>query len=123
MRRGLNFLRRKIAALGEQLWADEQRIARERGEALIRRIAFSDGAERKHLPDPLPSLSQPFREAVSLRAEVADSKRPGKRCGMKKNPARPRKIHGQSSCETSRPVRRVPLRAGIFLLYVAPQKL
>ena len=57
----------------EQLGADEQRVAGEGGRAGVRRAAVAAGHERQHLPDALPGAFQEVSEAVSGRAEIAES--------------------------------------------------
>ena len=53
--------------------ADEQRVAREGREALIRRVAVAGGAERQHLPEALAGRGQRIDEVESAGAEVADA--------------------------------------------------
>ena len=48
-------------SLDQRIEADEQRIARERGETLVRGIAVAGGTERQHLPEALAGRGEPDR--------------------------------------------------------------
>ncbi len=65
------------AGFGEGVGADEEWVAGEGGEALVRRVAIAGGAEREHLPDGLAGGGEEIDEAVRGGTEVADAIRAG----------------------------------------------
>ena len=71
--------RSRRIGLGEQslldqpIEADEQRIAGERGEALVRRIAIAGRAQRQHLPQVLAGRGEEVEERDRARPQVADA--------------------------------------------------
>ena len=74
-----NCARIEIAALHQCVEADQERIAGEGGETLIRRVAVSGGPQRQNLPDTLPGIAQKVGEAMRLRSQFADAVRSRKR--------------------------------------------
>ena len=73
---------------------DQQRIAGQRGKALVRRIAVAGGPEREHLPKSLAGIGEKIGKAPRGFAQVADTPRPRKRSGMKQDTAGTREAHG-----------------------------
>ena len=69
----LGLLLAEPAPLDERIDVDEQRVARKRRRRLVRRMAVTDRAERKDLPDVLARLSEEVDEAISFFAEIADA--------------------------------------------------
>src|SRR5579863_7092305 len=74
LRRIRDVFARKQAALCEFLGADEQRVARERRKALVRRFPVPGRSQRKHLPDRLPRVRKEVDKTMRLGAEIAYSK-------------------------------------------------
>lgn len=68
--------------LDEEVGANEEGIAGERGEELVGRFAVADGPEGQDLPDAGAGGLEPFGEAEGLGAEVADTVGAGERCGV-----------------------------------------
>jgi len=62
-----------MALLNQQVWADEQGVAGEGGEALVGGIAIASGAQGQHLPDALPCLVQKINEMTSFGPKVANA--------------------------------------------------
>jgi hypothetical protein len=73
--------------LDEQIEADQQRIAGERGEALVGRVAVARRPEWEHLPERLPGAHQEVDEALRLGAEIADPVPARQRGRVEKNSA------------------------------------
>ena len=59
------------------LKAQQKGVSRERGEALVRRIAVARGPEGEDLPEALAGLRQHIEEADRLRTELSDAMRAG----------------------------------------------
>ena len=60
---------REQSVLDQLFEADQQRIARKRGEALIRRVAVAGRAERQHLPQSLARGREQIDERERARAQ------------------------------------------------------
>ena len=72
----------RIAEIVER---DHQRIARERGERLVGRVAVAGRPEREHLPETLRHARETVEPAMRLRADLTDAVPAGKRGGMKQD--------------------------------------
>jgi hypothetical protein len=73
--------------------ADEERIAGERREALIRRVAVARGSQREDLPDALPSVREERHKLTRRRTEVTNSETSRQRRWMKEHTTRSRMGH------------------------------
>ena len=78
---------RQQSVVNQSFDADEQRIARERGEALIGRIAVAGRSERQYLPEPLTGGPEEVDEFEGARPEVPDTKATGQRSRMEQKAA------------------------------------
>jgi hypothetical protein len=78
------------SVLDERVEADEQRVAREGGEALVGRVAVTGGAEGQHLPEALARASQEVHEAMGLGPQLADPVAPRQGRRVQQDPAPPR---------------------------------
>ena len=65
----------EITALHERVETDQQRIAGESREALIRRVPIASRAQRQNLPDALAGIAQKVGEAMCLGPQFADAVR------------------------------------------------
>ena len=75
-------------ALARQLLeADQERIACERRDGGVWRIALGGRHERHDLPEMLPGGRHPIEESVGAVAKIPNAMRPGKRGRMRQNPA------------------------------------
>ena len=74
------------ALLAQAVEGDEQGVARERREALVRRVAVAGGAEGEDLPEGLAGLRQEVEEGGRLGPELADAVGPGQRRGVEEDP-------------------------------------
>ena len=74
------------ALVAQPVERDEQGVARERREALVRRVAVAGGAERKDLPEGLAGLRQEVEEGGRLGPELADAVAPGQGRGVEEDP-------------------------------------
>jgi len=61
----------------QRLQVDQQRVAGEGAEALIRRIAVAGGPERQHLPQPDAGFGEEVHELAGIFAQVADAESAG----------------------------------------------
>src|SRR3954453_8838946 len=84
---GLQILWLQEALPHKDIWANEQRVARERRERGIRRVAVAGRCQGKDLPELLARLFQEVNEAVGFLAEVAYAVGPGKTGGVEQNAA------------------------------------
>src|SRR4030095_10792197 len=82
--------------ISEVVKADEERIAGERREALIRRVAVARGSQREDLPDALPSVREERHKLTRRRTEVTNSETSRQRRRMKEHTTRSR-MGGQGS--------------------------
>src|SRR4030095_17147403 len=82
--------------ISEVVKADEERIAGERREALIRRVAVARGSQREDLPDALPSVREKRHKLTRRRTEVTNSETSRQRRRMKEHTTRSR-MGGQGS--------------------------
>src|SRR4029453_19515414 len=80
-------LLRQQSLLDEEVEADQERVARESGEALVGRVAVARGAERQHLPQPLLRPRHEVEQPHGLVAELADAVGAGQRRRMEEDPA------------------------------------
>ena len=78
-RRSFALGRSEQALVDQTVEADEQRIAGERGEALIRRVAVAGGPERQHLPELLAGRGEEVEELDRARPQIADAEAAGQR--------------------------------------------
>jgi hypothetical protein len=89
--------RRQQPVAHQPVGADQQRIARERRERLVRRVAIPRRPERQHLPQPLPRRAQKPQERPRLVPQFADAVAPRQRGRVQQNPAGALAFHRLSS--------------------------
>ncbi len=82
-----NLARSQHAVHDEGVEGNEQGIAGKTGQALVGRGAVARGAERQHLPEPLPHAGQFLEPAQSLRPDLADAVPAGQGGGMQEDAA------------------------------------
>ena len=76
---GVDLCARQELVLDEQVEVDEIRVARERGKALIRRVAVARGAEGQELPVLLSGGGEKIGKLIRGLAQRADAVRRGQR--------------------------------------------
>ena len=74
------------ALLAQAVEGDEQRVARERREALVGRVAVAGGAEGEDLPEGLAGLRQEVQEGGRLVPQLTDAVGAGQRRGVEEDP-------------------------------------
>src|SRR5262249_7455775 len=105
-RRVLQVLRAEQAFVAQALEADQQRVAREGREALVRRIAVARRPQWEHLPQTLVRALQEVEEPLRRRAQLTDPVRARERGGMQQDAAPPRPLHsGAEYSDKGRQVR------------------
>jgi len=77
--------RREPARVHERLQRHHQRAARERGHALVRRVARPDRRRGQQLPDRLAGRDEPVDELEGRGTEVADAVRAGQGGGVQQH--------------------------------------
>src|SRR5262249_38217541 len=81
------------AVLDKLLRGDEQRVARERREALVGRVPEPGGSQREYLPQRLARAGQEIHERVRGGPQIAAGGRPRQCGGMEQQSARTREAH------------------------------
>ena len=86
----------------KRLQIDQQRIAGEGREALIRRIAVAGRPQGQHLPQRLPAGGQEIDELVRARPQIADAETARQRRGVQQDATCTGEHHGLSliSCNS-----------------------
>jgi hypothetical protein len=77
----------------QHLQAQEQRIASEYRDTLVRGAAVACRAQGQHLPQTLFSVGQEIGEAISLSPQVSDTESARERGGMEEDAACSGRIH------------------------------
>ena len=63
------------SVLDQEVRADQQRIARKRGQARVRRVATPGGPQRQGLPPPLAGIVEPVHPLKGGRPQVSNAVR------------------------------------------------
>jgi len=75
----------EVTAPHQILQIDQQGIAGEGGEALVRRVAIPGGAKRQYLPELLFGFVQPIDKMVGVFAKITDAERAREGGGVKED--------------------------------------
>ncbi len=94
---------REPSLFDQRIEADEQRIARECGETLVRGIAVAGGTERQHLPEALAGRGEQIDELEGARAQIPDAEASGQGGRMQEHAARTGRRHVAITDEAWRP--------------------
>ncbi len=70
----------KHVLISQYFWADQERVPRKGGQALIRRVTVTGGSQWKYLPDLYAGPGQEFSEPISRGAQVPDTVGSRQRC-------------------------------------------
>ena len=102
--------------LAQAVERDEERVAGEGREALVRRVAVAGGAEGQDLPQALAGLLQEVEEGGRLRAQLSDAVGTGQRRGVEQDPGGALAHGGYSILTSTDWLRRFPRSSFIWTL-------
>jgi hypothetical protein len=88
--------------IAQALETDQKRVAGERREALIRRVAIPRWVNRQNLPNFLPSSREEVGKLISVRAQIANAMASGQRRKVQQNSTTTGKPHSVTIRKTKR---------------------